>query len=278
MKRCVIATDHLRLSAGPTHKTTIPFPSSELRILPLQTGVHSDDQKSTKRHQQRARWRCGDMRGNENTDSYHSGILPRTEKRGQYGSLVQRKPEELLSLTVHTAALSGRCQLTDPWVRKDRSSGLHQLLLTERIEGKRYAPKHTCAFVLLHLGYSQRLEAGVTPGAPSRGVLSLTSWFVNRNVCRWKHLGGRGCVNIKMWAVKVCEIISARLVSERAVLDCSCDQFHVEWIIVICVCLPTCGIVSSSVALLLNVHSSIIGRKLSLGHTPTDPEAFSVVQ
>lgn len=89
---------------------------------------------------------------------------------------MQWKPEELLSLTVHTAALSGvgGRQPADPGVPKDRSSRLHQLLPTERIEGKRYAPKrarvrtHTHVFIHpLILRYSQRLEAGVTSAASS---------------------------------------------------------------------------------------------------------------
>lgn len=71
---------------------------------------------------------------------------------GQYGSLVQWRPKELVSLTVRTAAHSGRCgQPTDPRAEKDRSSGLHQLLLTKRIEGKCDAPKHVFIHPSLNL-------------------------------------------------------------------------------------------------------------------------------
>lgn len=82
-----------------------------------------------------------------------------------------------------------------------------------------------------------------------------------------------------MWAVKSARDYSARPVFECAGVDYSCDRIHVVWMVVICVFrLPTCCIISAKVALLLNVHSSIVGSKLSLGHTPADPEAFSVVQ
>lgn len=190
---------------------------------------------------------------------------------------MQRGPEELLSLAVHTAAHSGRWDRpTDPRAEKDRSSGLHRLLQTKRIEGKCDAPKHkhTCLFILFEP--TTEGGAGLMSRASSWGVLSHTSWFLNKNVCRWKRLGGGGHVNIKVWAVKSARDYSARPVCG---VDYSCDRFHVVWMVVIWVfCRPTCCVISAKVALLLNVHSSIVGSKSSSGHAPTDPEAFSVVQ
>lgn len=93
------------LSRANTYNHT-SFSFSELRILPLQTGVHSDDQKSTKRHQQRARWL---LRGYAWKWKHRQLPLRDTsqdrKQRGQYGSLVQWKPEELLSLCSYSCAL-----------------------------------------------------------------------------------------------------------------------------------------------------------------------------
>lgn len=91
--------------ANTSNHTSFSF--RERRILPRQTGVHSDDQRSTKRHQQRARWL---RRGYAWTWKHRRqplGDTPQDRKeRGQHGSLVQWKPEELLSLTVqHSCAL-----------------------------------------------------------------------------------------------------------------------------------------------------------------------------
>lgn len=146
MKRCVITTDRLRLSAGPPHTTTIflvPPLSSESR----HTDGHGDRLKSTQRK---------DI--NEEREDRCRGIkTPTASTRGHFlGQLIERAvwvlsatgAEELLSLAIQTAAHSGRWdEPTDPRAEKDRSSGLHRLLLTARIEGKCDAPKHTDARV-----------------------------------------------------------------------------------------------------------------------------------
>lgn len=81
---------------------------------------------------------------------------------------MQWGPEELLSLAVHTAAHSGRWDRpTDPRAEKDRSSGLHRLLQTKRIEGKRDAPKHTNTCVCSSsLNLLQRGERDPCPERP----------------------------------------------------------------------------------------------------------------
>lgn len=106
VKRCVIATDHLRLSAGPTHKTTHLFlsvSSEYCHYRQVYTVTTKNQPKDTNNERGDC---CGVMR-----EKWKHRQLPLRDtsqdrkQRGQYGSLVQWKPEELLSLCSYSCAL-----------------------------------------------------------------------------------------------------------------------------------------------------------------------------
>lgn len=145
MKRCVIATEHLRLSAGPTRKTTTP-------LLPVSSEYCHDRQVDTLTTESQPK-DIGDEADVAPASGIWRGVGVWGGRRRQVpprdASWVTGRAVRVLSaMEARRAARFIQLLTLGGVVSPHKSSGLHQL--SKRIEGKRDAPKHkrTCSCVL----------------------------------------------------------------------------------------------------------------------------------